>query len=282
MAKECKLTKRLSAKLQIPVVGLGTWQLTDKKELTDALDYAYDAGYRLIDTAHIYKNESIIGDWIKKKGNRDELFITTKLWNSDHNNVKKACEDSINKLCCGCIDLYLVHWPVNSTSEFNLEKLWSEMEDLVMCGMVREIGVANFGIKNLEKLLSFCRIRPVMNQIEMHAYFPQKELREYCKENNILVTSYSTLGSSGKGEILRNDSLIKELAKKYNRSESAILLAYAVAHGCCIIPRSRSKSHIEDNINVLELEKEDIKKIDKLGKNMRFVDPVDFGPGRFD
>ncbi|CAG2100815.1 unnamed protein product [Medioppia subpectinata] len=186
---------KLNNSLEMPVIGLGTWQLTDKKVLTKAINTAIDSNYRHIDTAAIYNNEDTIGEILEDlfENNvvkREELFITSKLWNSDHEDVRNACETSLKKLKLDYLDLYLIHWPVSSIGEFNLKDVWTAMESLVIERKVKSIGVANFGIKNLTHLLSFCTIKPVVNQIEFHPYLPQREIRSFCSKHDILCNYY--------------------------------------------------------------------------------------------
>jgi len=268
-------------KKPIPKIGMGTWQLTDKKELLNSLESAYQIGYRHIDTAAIYGNEEIIGEFIRTK-NREDLFITTKLWCTEHENVEAACNKSLGKLGIEQVDLYLVHWPVNFNGEFKLRAVWEQMEGLVNHGKARYIGVSNFGVKNLKKLLEFCTIRPAVNQIELHPYMPQKEVREFCRENGIQVTSYSCLGSSGENGGLREDPVVKELAKKYNTTACRVLIGYAAGVGCIVIPRSRSAVHLKENYNVLELTGKEIDKLDSLEKRKKCIDCKEFGESRFD
>ncbi|CAG2100816.1 unnamed protein product [Medioppia subpectinata] len=214
----------------MPMVGLGTWELSDRQTITTALNAAISAGYRHIDTAAFYHNEHLIGEYLNsllqsskalpgfENGDinvsiqikRSDLFITSKLWNDSHDNPETALEESLSKLKLDFLDLYLIHWPVNFNGSFDLEPLWRKMESFVDSGKVKSIGVANFGIKNLTHLLSFCRIKPVVNQIELHPYFPQEEIHSFCKKNNILNISYSTLGSNVAANGVRFTHKIKE------------------------------------------------------------------------
>lgn len=266
---------------KIPQVGLGTWKL-EGETLTKALNYAYDIGYRHFDTAAFYQNESTIGDFIRTK-NREEIFITTKLWNDCHDDVLGAVNESLKKLKTKYVDLYLVHWPVNLNGKFNLEKVWRQMENLVKIGKARSIGVSNFGVKNLEKLLSFCEIKPVMNQIELHPYLPQNEIRNLCKEHCIKITSYSSFGSSFESEVsLMDDPVLKEVAEKNNCSVRQVILGYLIKSGIVVIPRSKSYEHLKMNWEVVEIDDSDVKKIESIKTKFRFIDPVSFGKNRFD
>lgn len=273
--------KKLSSGHTIPTVGFGTWGLETEEVLIPALEAAYNTGYRMVDTATIYGNEQIIGKWLKTKP-RDQIFITTKLWNTDHGRVAEACQKSMDRLGVDYIDLYLVHWPVSQAGEFNVEKLWRDMEALVVQKKVRSIGVANFGVKNLTRILSFCKIKPAMLQIELHAYLPQNELREFCSRHGITVTSYSSLGSSYKEESVKDDKTIKEVADRYETCTTKILLSFCVALGCCVIPRSRSAEHIRSNYELIKLTQEDLDKINGIEKRKRYINAESFGPHRFE
>lgn len=272
--------KKLSSNYTVPVVGFGTAELDSEEILLPALEAAYETGYRHIDTASMYKNEKIIGGWLKNKP-RNEIFITTKLWMTDYDDVAQACRNSMDRLGVDYIDLYLVHWPVCKNGNFELEKLWRDMEALVGANMVRSIGVANFGMSNLTKILSFCKIRPAMLQIELHAHNPQDELREFCAKHGIAITCYSPLGSKGGGS-LREDATVTEVAERNNTSAITVLLSYCVALGCCVIPRSGNPEHVRSNFKIIDLSAEDLVKLRSIKKRQKFVDHVSFGVSRYD
>jgi len=271
----------LNSKFKIPAVGLGTWQLTDREVALRALEAAYKAGYRLIDTASAYHNEEVIGEFLKGK-NREEIFVTTKLWTTDHGRVQEACAESMARLGVDYLDLYLVHWPVNTVAEFKLEPLWRDMEMLVEAGKVRSIGVANFGIKNLTKLLGFCKIKPAMNQVELHPYLPQEEIRGFCAEHGIRITSYSSLGSIATEQSVKDEPVVREIAKKHSVAPTTVLLSFCVGLGCCVIPRSRSPEHIEDNFKIIKLTADDMAAIKGIKTRHRYCHHEAFGPHCFD
>lgn len=257
---------------KIPKLGFGTWQLTDENTLLNALEYAFSIGYRHIDTAKIYENEYIIGKFLKNKP-RNELFITSKLWNDSHENVVEACNKTLKDLQLDYLDLYLIHWPMNYKGDFNLEKVWRQMENLVKLKKVKSIGVCNFGIKRMEKLLKICEIKPAILQIEQHPYLPQIELIKFCKENKINVIGYSTLGSSKcNKKLVREDPIIIEIANNHDCKPSQVLLSWSMEKGCIVIPRSSSNSHIKDNFKIVNLTPGDIKKIDEIKYECRYVD----------
>jgi len=271
----------LNSGFEIPAVGFGTWEMEKREELLNALECVYQAGCRHIDTAAIYGNEGVIGEFLRTK-DRSTIFLTTKLWNADHDRVREACAECMKRLGVDYIDLYLVHWPVKKGGMFDVKKVWTQMEDLVYEKKVRSIGVANFGLINLNKVLSFCRIKPAVDQVELHPYLPQDEIREFCTGNSIRVISYSSLGSTVKKDSVKDDPTIAGIAKKYSVTPTKILLSFCVKVGCCVIPRSCSKEHIADNMQIIDLTDEDVKTIRGIKKRVRFIEIEEFGQHRFD
>ncbi|KAI5151295.1 hypothetical protein ENBRE01_2038 [Enteropsectra breve] len=251
-------------------VGLGTWTLTDKDVVVPALKSAYEVGYRLIDTAKVYDNEEAIGEFVKTV-DRETLFITSKLWCTDHDAVQQACETSLKKLNTSYLDLYLIHWPVNLAGKYDIKKLWRDMESLVEKGLVKYIGISNFTVSGVKELLSFCKIKPAVNQIELHPYNPEKELRKFCQDNCITVQSYSTLGSSDKTPKLTEDPEVVRLAHKYSTTPTRVLLGYAVGVGCAVIPRSCNKEHQLENFKILSLSEDDLKILDNLEHKAKYI-----------
>ena len=267
---------------EIPQIAVGTWKLNNKNNIFELCDEALSLGISHIDTATFYENENFIGDWISKQ-KREDVFITTKLHNNDHDNAVKALDTSLSKLKTNYVDLYLIHWPVNSNGEFNLEKVWRQMESLVISKKARSIGVSNFGIKNLTKLLKICKIKPVVNQIEVHPYLPQYEIRDFCKKNNIIVEAYSPFGSGNDGEYsLVKDKTINEIATKYSATPQQVILSFLLKEGLVVIPRTSSKEHFKSNSKLVDLKYEDHDKIKNISISHRFIDPVSFGEKRFD
>lgn len=273
---------KLNNGLEIPSIGLGTWQITEREELFCTLNSAYEAGCRLIDTAAIYNNEEVIGDFLKVKNDK-QIFVISKVWNTDHGNVEKALDESLKKLKIDCLDLYLVHWPVNFSGPFEIEKVWKQMETLVEKQKVKSIGVANFGIKNLTKLIDLATIKPAVNQIEVHPYLPQHELRDFCNKNNILIQAYSPFGSSKPCDLkVTEDKVINQIAQERNSSPHQVILSYLESSGMVALPRSKTKKHISDNFKTFKLDQTEIDKIESINIRKRYIDPESFGENRFD
>ena len=236
--------------VKVPEIGFGTWHIKDEKTLENSIGCALESGYNHIDTASKYCNEEFIGNTLKKlKIPRDEIFITSKLWNTDkgYNQTIKAFNETLKRLKTDYLDLYLIHWPMTSKNwkEDNIET-WKAMEMLYKQGKIKAIGVSNFLVQHLEALLKEIDIPPIINQIEYHPGFMQKETVEYCKKNNIIVEAWSPLGS---GSMLDNEQL-KDIANKYNKSVAQICIKWCLQNGIVPLPKSTNKNRIKENINV--------------------------------
>lgn len=261
----------------IPDVGLGTF-LSSVDECYNSCLWALKNGYRHIDTAQNYKNEEAVGKAIKDSGiNRKEIFVTSKLQITrfGKNNCKKAVLKSIEDLGLDYIDLYLMHWP-SPSYELNLET-YLALEEMVKEGYIKSIGVSNFQIHHLEHLLPYINIKPVTNQIELHPGLSQVPLVNFCKKNDIIVTSY---GPFMKGEALKMPYIIK-LATKYHKTPAQICIRYLVDRGIVAIPKSVHESRIIENFNVFDfnLTSEEVDNIIKLNQGKRvYLDP-DNRPG---
>ncbi len=255
---------KLNNGIEIPALGLGTWKTPPGKKTEDAVGWALEAGYRHIDTASVYGNEESVGRAVKKSGvPREEIFITTKLWNSDHGKVEKAFSFSLKKLGMDTVDLYLMHWPVEKIRN----ETWERMETLLEQKKCRAIGVSNFTLAHLKELLKTANMTPAVNQVEFSAYLYQKELHEFCASKNIQLEAYSPLTRGKKF----SDAKLVNLSKKYGKSPAQILIRWTLQHNLVVIPKSQRKERIVENANVFdfELSPEDMNAMDHFNENFR-------------
>ncbi|KAG8928830.1 hypothetical protein FRC02_006405 [Tulasnella sp. 418] len=294
-----------TSKQRIPTIALGTWQSLPG-EVGPAVIAALKTGYRHIDGAWIYNNEVEVGAAIKESGiPRKDIFLTSKLWNSFHNpqHVSPHFQDTLSRLGVTYLDMYLMHWPVafavppdGIPRPFPRDKkgrmlidrelsedfvtTWREMEKLVDEGKVKNIGVCNFSIGRLEKLLAHARIKPIVNQVEINYFFPQHEMVDWCKAQNILVEAYSPLGSSRNvGRLLRHPTIVK-IADETQHTPAQVLLSWLHQRELIILPKSVHPDRIDSNFHIFELSREhfdllqtESKKLETTGKTERSVDP---------
>jgi len=298
-------TITLSNGAKLPQIGLGTWQ-SKPKEVEFAVEHAVKSGYRHLDLAMVYQNQHEVGAALKKVipsvVKREELFITSKLWNSSHQPhlVEKELNETLSLLGLEYLDLYLIHWPVAFTpgetlfpphptkeseisldTETSLVDTWKAMIALPK-SKVHAVGVSNFSIGHIEELIKVTGVVPVVNQIEAHPYLLQPELVKYCESKNIHITNYSPLGNNsiGKPKLTEHPTIIS-IAKKLDATPAQVLVAWGASHGRSVIPKSVHADRIESNFQQVELPKEDIEEIDGLeakeGRE-RFNYPIRYKP----
>ncbi len=237
---------KLNNGIEMPLLGLGTWQMNGDEAIR-AVDYAMEIGYRLIDTASMYRNEEEVGQAVYESGvPRSEVFITTKVWPGEqgYEGTLQACDRSLRRLGMGYIDLYLIHWPASNLRK----KTWAAMEQLNREGKALAVGVSNYGIEYLEEILSEFSIPPAVNQVEFSPYDYEKDLLDFCRSNGIQLEAYSPLT---RGRRL-SDAELLELARKYRKTSAQILLRWALQRGVVVIPKSSHKPRIEENSQVFD------------------------------
>jgi diketogulonate reductase-like aldo/keto reductase len=264
---------KLNNDVEIPDLGLGTYRITGQKEIDKALHSAFDAGYRSIDTAAAYDNEEEIGKSIKKSSApREEIFITTKLDNSNHGYeaAKKAFDKSLKKLDCDYIDLYLIHWPVEGR-----EESWKAMEELLESGKCKSIGVSNYMVKHLEEHMEKSSVVPAVNQIELNPFVFEADVLDYCKNHNIAVQAYTPITKGKKFK----DPEIKRLSEKYEKTPAQVMLRWAIQHNVIVIPKSSTPERIKENADIFDfnIDDEDMEVLNSLDESLRSSpDPYSF------
>ena len=255
--------------VEIPCIGFGTWQTPDGDVCVNSVKCAIQAGYRHIDTAQAYGNEEGVGEGIRQGGvAREELFITTKLWNNNHSYdlTMRTFEESLRKLGLDYVDLFLIHWPNPAMYRSRWEQAnaesWKAMEELYEAGKIRAIGISNFRQKHIEALLKTAKIKPMVNQIRLCPGETQDELVNYCREQGMILEAYSPLGN---GKIFEVPEM-KALADKYHKSVAQICIRWGLQQGYLPLPKSVTPSRIEDNLKVFdfELEEADVQLISNL------------------
>lgn len=261
---------QLNNEVVMPQLGLGVWQAKDGREVETAVKVAIECGYRLIDTAAVYGNEKGVGQAIADSGvPREELFITTKVWNADqgYDQTLAAFDKSLQRLKLDYVDLYLIHWPVPAKDLY--VDTWRALEKLYADGKVKAIGVSNFTIDYLERLMSETTIIPAVNQIELHPHLSQIELRDYCKQHGIVVESYSPLGGAG-GNLL-DELILRDIGDGYNKSPAQVVIRWHLQNDLIVIPKSVTPKRIKQNIDVFdfELNEEDMAAINNLNADAR-------------
>lgn len=288
--------------LQYPVLGLGTWQATpdiNESELTEiyeAIKTAIDIGYRHFDCAAYYHNEKSVGKAIAEKIKegvikREDVYITSKLWNNKHNpkDVEVELKKILQDLGLNYLDLFLIHWPFGTTDDldsngklldsgFSYIDTWKAMEQCVQLGLTKSIGVSNFNIKQIKDILEIATIKPVVNQVENHPYLTQNKLKEVCENNGILLTAYGPLGSPYRNDDSNNlnlldEPVIKQIANNYKKTTAQILIKFQIQRGVIVIPKSSNARRLKENFDVwdFEMSKEEIDLLESLNKDLRYV-----------
>ncbi len=244
----------------MPQIGLGLWKVEDA-QADSIITQALDAGYRSLDGAAIYRNEMGLGKAIQNSLlPREELYITTKLWNDDQAEARKAFTQSMDKLKLKYLDLYLIHWPAPRKETY--VQAWKTLIELKKEGLVKSIGVSNFQVEHLKRIMDETGVVPAINQIELHPQFQQKELRDFHTQCQIQTESWSPLGQ---GKILEN-FVIKTIGKKYGKTSAQVILKWHLQNQFVVIPKSVTPSRIKENINLFDfnLDADDLAKINDL------------------
>lgn len=243
-------TIKLNNEVEMPAMGLGVFQV-ENDTTAEIVKNAIELGYRSIDTAAIYGNEAGVGEGIKlalaSTGlNREDLFITSKVWNAglNYEETVSAYEESLEKLGLDYLDLYLIHWPGKN----KFAESWSALEDLYIEGKIRAIGVCNFNISHLQDLMKNARVTPVINQVEFHPRLQQQSLRAFCKEHNIQLEAWAPLMQGG----LLEDPTIANIAEKYGKSNSQVILRWDIQNGVITIPKSVRKERMAQNAYIFD------------------------------
>ena len=250
----------------MPWLGLGTWQLRSGRIAERAVRSALDIGYRLIDTAKLYGNEADVGRAIRGSGiPRDEIFVTTKLWNSDHgyDRAMKAFHRSLDSLGLGYVDLYLIHWPESGARA----ETWRALERICKEGTAKAIGVSNYTVRHLAEMDTYASIPPAVNQVEFSPFLFQRDLLEDCRKRGIQLEAYSPLT---KGHRLSDPRLL-ELASKYRKTPAQILLRWCLEHQVVAIPKSEDRARQTEDADIFgfELNAEDMARLDRIGDSYR-------------
>jgi 2,5-diketo-D-gluconate reductase A len=260
-------TLELNTGAAIPQLGFGTY-LIPPDETARAVATALETGYRSIDTASVYGNEAEVGEAIAASGiPRDEVFVTTKLWNSDQGRDRalRAFDESLRRLGLDAVDLYLIHWPVPSRDRY--VETWKALEEIHADGRARAIGVSNFQVAHLERLLAEADVVPAVNQIELHPQLAQEELRAFHAEHGILTEAWSPLA---KGDVL-TDPTITEIAAAHGRTPAQVVLRWHIELGNVVIPKSVTPSRIAENLDVFgfALSEDEVRRISELDADVR-------------
>lgn len=263
---------------KFPVIGFGTWEIASDEDAKSAVLCALEAGYRLIDTARIYGNERGVGDAIRESGlKREEVFVTTKLWNDDQGSsrTRQACLRSLEKLGLDYLDLYLIHWPATSRRH----ESWQAFEKLQDEGLIRAAGVSNYTVEHLEDLAERSDFIPAVNQVEFHPfiYEQQADLLDYCEEQGIVVEAYSPLSRISQPP---RPAVIRRVADRYHKTPQQVVLRWCIQHGTLPLARSVNPDHIRSNLEIddFELDEDAMEAMNSVSDGQRVTwDPAGMG-----
>ena len=260
--------------ISVPKIFFGTYRIHDNDDVTRVISDAYDAGYRAFDSAYFYKNEAELKEAFEALGIRDECIVTSKAWTDadTYDGVISQFNESEKNL--GRADIYMLHWPM-----YDFKDRWRALEDLYLDGKISSIGVSNFKKHHLEELLGFARVKPVIDQIEAHAYLMDYETIDFCHENDIAVQAWRPLMRTG--PMLQNEDIGK-IAEKHGRTVAQICLRFLLQKGVCIVPKSTKPERMRENIDVFDfsLDEDDISFMEKLNTGYRTADDPDNFPKR--
>jgi diketogulonate reductase-like aldo/keto reductase len=257
---------RLADKNRIPQIGLGLWQVKDQAQFDDAFTAALKAGYRHFDSAQEYHNEQMLGLAWKASGlKREELFITTKISvkNFRPSKVHSSFEESLTKLQTSYVDLLLLHFPVTILRK----NAWKALEEIQTKGGAHSIGVSNYTIRHLEEMQHYAKVKPVVNQVELHIFLQQPELVTYCKENNILVEAYSPLAHAK----AMDNPVVRSIAEKHKKTYAQIMLRWLLQQDVVVLPKSVTPSRIKENIDIFDfrLDSNDLRELAEQDQDLR-------------
>jgi diketogulonate reductase-like aldo/keto reductase len=260
----------------MPRLGLGTWRSAEGAEVERSVRWALEVGYRHVDTAAVYGNERGVGSAIRdSKLPREQVFVTTKVWNDDqragHDAVLKAFDESLRRLGTDYVDLYLVHWPVKG----KYVEAWRALERIYSTGRAKAIGVSNFLVHHLKDVLKAATVKPMVNQVEFHPRLVQRELMDFCRKNGIVQVAWSPLMKGRAGDV----PLLRELAEKYGKTPSQVVLRWDLQHGVVTIPKSVRRERLVENAGLFdfELTPDEMAKVDALDRGERIgADPDHF------
>ncbi|KAJ6463448.1 reductase AKOR2 [Mycena sanguinolenta] len=291
-----RIVKMPNSGTSCPIIGIGGWAPNSGEERTTKAKKwmlsALQNGYRHIDTAYSYGTEKAVGEAIVESGiHREDVFVVSKLPPNHHGRVLESIQESLDNLGFQWLDMYLMHWPYAAAYELEggepeplhpdgtpkvvdtptIAETWAAMEEALRRSKCEAIGVSNFSIKTLEEVMKNTRIKPAMNQVEMHPYLQQNDLLEFCRKHNIAVAAYAPSGY----DVVRKDPVIVELAAKYNVTPTQVILAWHLSRNVVVIPKSTNEERQKENHNLPTLEEEDLKRINALDRGQRICNKGD-------